>query len=91
MFRSIELASRAAEHFTRLYYTAYDSTTRIDDVAAFYRPSSALTWNGNPKQGSDGVKELMMGMPPTKHEVQSFDCHPIFGEFAPFHPVLVRS
>jgi len=81
--KDIELASRAAEHFTRLYYSAYDSATRVEDVSAFYRPTSALTWNGNPKQGSDGVRELMMSMPPTKHEVHSFDCHPIFGNQPP--------
>ncbi|KAF7974915.1 hypothetical protein HWV62_1805 [Athelia sp. TMB] len=79
----IELSARAADHFTRLYYSAYDSATRIDDLPKFYRPTSSLTWNGNPYQGSDGVKELMKGMPATKHEVQSFDCHPIPGTQPP--------
>lgn len=89
LFRSIEIATRAADHFTRLYYTTYDSATRIDDLPNFYRPTSALTWNGKPFEGVDGVRELVAGIPVTKHEVQSFDCHPIPGSpTAP--PSIVR-
>ena len=76
---SIEIATRAAEHFTRIYYAAYDSDTRLADLPHFYRPSSSLTWNGKPFQGIDGLKQLVLKMPMTKHEVQSFDCHPIPG------------
>jgi len=39
-----------------------------------------LTWNGKPFQGTDGLIELVSKMPATKHEVQSFDCHPIPGK-----------
>ncbi|THH16646.1 hypothetical protein EW146_g4028 [Bondarzewia mesenterica] len=70
-----------ADHFTRLYYTAYDSPTRVDDLPNFYRPNSALTWNGTPFEGAQGVRALLRDMPKTKHEVQSFDCHPIPGAF----------
>lgn len=76
---SIEIATRAADHFTRLYYTTYDSPTRIDDLPNFYRSNSALTWNGTPYEGIDGVRDLITRMPRTRHEVQSFDCHPIPG------------
>ncbi len=76
---SIEIATRAADHFTRLYYSAYDSSTRVDDLPNFYRPNSAVSWNGNPYEGSQGVRDLMAKMPKTQHEVQSFDCHPIPG------------
>ena len=78
---SIEIATRAADHFTRLYYSTYDSPTRVDDLPNFYRPNAALTWNGKPFEGTDGVRELLIGIPATKHEVQSFDCHPIPGPF----------
>ncbi|KAI9429864.1 NTF2-like protein [Lactarius indigo] len=67
----IEIATRAADHFTRLYYSAYDSSTRVDDLPNFYRPNSAVSWNGNPYEGSQG------------HEVLSFDCHPIPGSQPP--------
>jgi Nuclear transport factor 2 (NTF2) domain len=77
---SIEISTRAADHFTRLYYSAYDSSTRVDDLPNFYRPNSAVSWNGNPYEGSQGVRDLMAKMPKTQHEVQSFDCHPIPGE-----------
>ncbi|GBE77254.1 NTF2-like protein [Sparassis latifolia] len=79
----IELATRAADHFTRLYYSTYDSATRIEDIPNFYRSTSAMTWNGTPFQGSEGVRKLIIAMPPTKHDVQSFDCHPIPGSQPP--------
>ncbi|KAI9508348.1 NTF2-like protein, partial [Russula earlei] len=76
---SIEIATRAADHFTRLYYSAYDSPTRVDDLPNFYRANSAVNWNGNPYEGAQGVRELISKTPKTQHEVQSFDCHPIPG------------
>jgi NTF2-related export protein 1/2 len=78
---SIDIASRAADQFTRLYYKAYDSPNRVDDLPKFYRSSSTLTWNGKPYQGVAGVKELIENMPPTRHEVQSYDCHTIPGTY----------
>ena len=78
-FNSIEIATRAADHFTRLYYSTYDSSTRVDDLPNFYRPNSAVSWNGNPYEGSQGLRDLVAKMPKTQHEVQSFDCHPIPG------------
>ncbi|KAI0348236.1 NTF2-like protein [Trametopsis cervina] len=79
----VQVVSTAAEHFTRLYYSTYDSSTRTDDLPNFYRDTSALTWNGKPYQGKDGVRTLLKNMPVTKHEVQSFDCHPIPGSQPP--------
>ncbi|KAI0032144.1 NTF2-like protein [Vararia minispora EC-137] len=79
----IEIATRAADHFQRLYYTAYDSSTRVDDLPNFYRPNSAISWNGNPYAGAEGMRQLVMGMPKTKHDVLSFDCHPIPGTQPP--------
>ena len=52
----------------------------MDGLSKLYRPTSALTWNGNPYQGTEGIRELLKGLPTTKHEVQSFDCHPIPGQ-----------
>ncbi|KAG5647690.1 hypothetical protein DXG03_008413 [Asterophora parasitica] len=79
----VEIATRAADHFTRIYYSAYDSNTRLNDLPQFYRSSSSLVWNGKPFQGSEGLRELIQKMPVTKHEVQSFDCHPIPGTSPP--------
>ncbi|KAF8641159.1 hypothetical protein AX17_000794 [Amanita inopinata Kibby_2008] len=85
----IEIATRAVDNFTRIYYTAYDSDTRLSDLPQFYRPSSSLTWNGKPFQGADGLRQLIEKMPPTRHEVQSFDCHPIPGTHPPSLLVVV--
>ncbi|KAK0208632.1 hypothetical protein DFS33DRAFT_1380138 [Desarmillaria ectypa] len=79
----ISIATRAADSFTRIYYNTYDSSTRVADLPSFYRSSSSLSWNGTTKQGIDGLKELITKMPPTKHEMQSFDCHPIPGTSPP--------
>ncbi|KAH9948229.1 NTF2-like protein [Amylocystis lapponica] len=79
----IEIATRAADQFTRLYYSTYDSSTRTDDLPNFYRPTSAVTWNGKAFHGSEGVRKLINGMPISRHEVQSFDCHPIPGSQPP--------
>jgi NTF2-related export protein 1/2 len=89
MYSSIQIATRAAEQFTRLYYSTYDSATRVDDLPKFYRDSSSLTWNGKPHQGIAGVKDIIQNMPPTSHEVHSFDCHPIPGSDLPPHPDIV--
>src|SRR6266404_7511808 len=88
---SIEIATRAADHFTRLYYSAYDSPTRVDDLPNFYRPNSAVSWNGNPYEGSQGVRDLIAQMPKTQHEVLSFDCHPIPGESITITPFFRTS
>ncbi|KAJ7631196.1 hypothetical protein FB45DRAFT_559512 [Roridomyces roridus] len=85
----IEIATRAADSFTRIYYTAYDSPTRLSELPKLYRPTSALTWNGTPFQGSGGVVTLVQNMPPTKHEIQSFDCHPIPGTSPPSLLIIV--
>lgn len=76
---SISIATRAADSFTKLYYSAYDAPTRLNDLPNFYRATSSLSWNGTQKQGVEGLKELITNMPPTDHDVKSFDCHPIPG------------
>ncbi|KAJ3936232.1 MAG: hypothetical protein NXY57DRAFT_986374 [Lentinula lateritia] len=79
----ISIATRAADKFIQLYYATYDSPSRLSDLPNFYRPISSLTWNGKPLQGPDGLRSLIEKMPPTKHEMQSFDCHPIPGSTPP--------
>ncbi|KXN88873.1 NTF2-related export protein 1, partial [Leucoagaricus sp. SymC.cos] len=85
----IEIATRAADHFTRLYYAAYDSDTRLADLPKFYRESSSLLWNGKPFQGLDDLRQLIQNMPMTKHEIQSFDCQPVPGTSPPSLLVIV--
>ncbi|KAF7311120.1 NTF2 domain-containing protein [Mycena chlorophos] len=85
----IEIATRAADAFTRIYYAAYDSPSRLTELPKLYRPTSALTWNGTPFQGQDGVVSMVQNMPPTKHDIQSFDCHPIPGTQPPSLLIIV--
>ena len=77
MHVSIEIAVQAATLFVQLYYAAYDAPTRTTDVPKFYRPYSAVSWNGNPISGPDELTALLKDFPATVHNVQSFDCHPV--------------
>lgn len=73
----IEIAVQAGTSFVQLYYAAYDADSRAEDVPKFYRSHSAISWNGNPIQGPEGLADLLKKMPATGHNVQSFDCHPV--------------
>jgi hypothetical protein len=47
-------------------------------VALFYKPNSYLVWNGNEYNG-DKVQTFYKHLPPTRHDVSSFDVHEIPG------------
>jgi NTF2-related export protein 1/2 len=84
---SIEIAVQAGTSFVQLYYAAYDADGRAEDVPKFYRTHSAISWNGNPIQGPDGLADLLKKMPATSHNVQSFDCHPVPSQPFSFSPL----
>ncbi|KZS93191.1 NTF2-like protein [Sistotremastrum niveocremeum HHB9708] len=73
----IEISAQAARAFVQLYYPAYDSAGRDEDVPKFYRSYSSILWNGNPVTGADALKDFLKGIPTTAHEVLTYDCHPI--------------
>lgn len=75
----IEYAARAGEQFVSLYYSAYDSRNRAGLIPTLYVPQSTVVWNGNPVPGSNGVADLMNGLPATKHDVQTLDAQPVGG------------
>jgi len=85
----IDIATRGAEQFVELYYLAYDSEDRVESLPKFYRPKSSIVWNGNPIQGTEGVKRLIETMPRSKHEVQLHDCHPVPNSTPPSLHVVV--
>ncbi|CAO1630118.1 unnamed protein product [Jaminaea pallidilutea] len=84
----IEYAARAGEQFVSLYYSAYDSRNRAGLIPTLYVPQSTVVWNGNPIPGSNGVADLMNGLPATKHDVQTLDAQPVGGgsNSGSFHP-----
>jgi NTF2-related export protein 1/2 len=43
----------------------------------FYRPVSAILWNGNPYQGAVDFVKFVHQLPPTTHEILSIDCQPL--------------
>ncbi|KAF8527397.1 hypothetical protein BU17DRAFT_73851 [Hysterangium stoloniferum] len=73
----VEIANRGADEFLRVYYATYDSAKRVEGVPKFYRESSQLTYNGTAFTGPAAITALIERLPVTKHEVQSYDCHPI--------------
>ncbi|KAF8314023.1 NTF2-like protein [Clavulina sp. PMI_390] len=75
----VQIANRGAESFLRLYYNAYDSTTRAETISKFYRDTSTFSWNGTAIVGVEKIKEFMAKLPISKHEMQSWDCHSLQG------------
>ncbi|KAF8586258.1 NTF2-like protein [Ramaria rubella] len=73
----VEIANRGADEFLRVYYATYDSAQRVEGLPKFYHDTSYLTYNGTMVTGPGAIKELLERLPVTKHEVQSYDCHPI--------------
>ncbi|KAG9044047.1 hypothetical protein FS837_008841 [Tulasnella sp. UAMH 9824] len=83
-----ELANLRADSFLRLYYNAHDSTAqfRKENVPRFYRAQSTCNWNGNALVGPDQIQGFWAGKPLSKHEIQSYDCHPIPGSSSDTRP-----
>lgn len=77
MLISVEIANRGADEFLRVYYATYDSAQRAEGMPKFYRETSHLSFNGTAVTGPEGIKSLLEQIPLSKHEVQSYDCHPI--------------
>src|SRR4051812_7198387 len=48
-------------------------------LGKLYRPQSELVWNGNRIVTLAGIGEFFSKMPPSRHDIQSVDCHPIAG------------
>jgi NTF2-related export protein 1/2 len=43
----------------------------------YFRPDSAIVWNGNPLGGGDAFVQMYATMPQTYHEVTDFNVHPL--------------
>lgn len=52
-------------------------------LGKLYRPHSELVWNGNKILTLEGIGGFFSRMPPTRHEVQAVDCHPLAGTSPP--------
>ncbi len=50
-------------------------------LAGFYSEGSFLVWNGTAHTGGNDISTFYMSLPSSEHEVQSFDCQPIDGQF----------
>ena len=59
-------------------------------IPTLYLPESTIVWNGHPISGSSNLATLLNSMPGSKHEVQTFDCHPLGGGTESGECALVR-
>jgi len=75
----MELAVRAADDFINIFYTNMDVSTRPETLTNLYRPSSTFVWNGNKIQGVEAIKDFLSKLPPSRHDIQSYDSHAIPG------------
>jgi len=86
----MDFTSNAAETFVTAYYAASDSPQRTQVrshglwreahhqlLPSLYLPTSSISWNGNPISGAAQYGQLLDAQPGSKHEIQSFDCHPL--------------
>ncbi|KAK9456913.1 hypothetical protein V1511DRAFT_495660 [Dipodascopsis uninucleata] len=71
----IDLITRGAENFIRIYYDAIDN--KRDGIKALFEPNASVVYNGNPLPGGEAVSQLYANMPVTHHDVGDFDCHPL--------------
>lgn len=74
-----DLTVQGADAFLRLYYRAYDSANRGEELPKFYRSGSTSTWNGTELEDLDAIRAFVITLPPSSHEIQSFDCHSLPG------------
>lgn len=49
-------------------------------MVKFYRDTSHITYNGTAVNGENAIKVFLEQLPISKHEIQSYDCHPIPSE-----------
>lgn len=68
------VSTEAAEEFVQSFYPALNSNRAR--IASFYSPAiSTILFNGNPVADGNAVQDIFVNkMPPTRYEVQTFDC-----------------
>ncbi|WVW80456.1 hypothetical protein I302_102438 [Kwoniella bestiolae CBS 10118] len=79
---AIDAASHGAIAFCQVYYEAYDEPTRRDsEIPLLYLPNSKIIWNGNTVPSDrPGLSEFLKGIPLSRHDLQTLDCHPVSAE-----------
>jgi len=75
----VDAVNRAAEGFLQIYYECMDGPLRDANIVKLYRDVSTMIWNGEVVTGAEKIKDFLAKMPESKHEIQSWDCHPIPG------------
>lgn len=83
----VDEVNRAAEGFLQMYYDFMDAPLRNANIINMYRETSTMLWNGQTLTGAEKIKEFLGTVPESKHEIQSWDCHPIPG-YTPA-PILI--
>ena len=72
-----DLALATAQAFVGSFYTQMDRSRQT--LPDLYRDDVRCSWNGNAAAGRREVETLLSRLPASKHEVQSYDCHPVPG------------
>ncbi|KAI9312537.1 nuclear transport factor 2 [Dichotomocladium elegans] len=71
----VALAESSTAQFVHLFYDHYDKQRNL--LGNFYRDNSAILWNGNAFSGAPQFSEFLSRLPPSQHEISSYDCQPI--------------
>jgi len=71
----INLAAKASEEFTKLYYDHVDN--KKAGLSKLYMDNGLLVYNGNGFNGKDAITKFIMELPTTKHDLTTIDAQPI--------------
>lgn len=76
----INEAARAAEEFTKIYYSNIDQKKLT--INKLFMETALLVYNGNGFNGVDAISKFIKDMPETKHDITTIDSQPILDESA---------
>ncbi|XP_065582618.1 NTF2-related export protein-like isoform X1 [Artemia franciscana] len=80
-------SAEIAEKFVELYYDSMDKARQ--KLLMMYLDDATLSWNGNGGKGKAYVMNLILAIPPTQHEVASFDAVPMIVDPLPGRPSIM--
>mmetsp|Transcript_20092 Transcript_20092/g.27708 ORF Transcript_20092/g.27708 Transcript_20092/m.27708 type:complete len:128 (-) Transcript_20092:102-485(-) len=65
------------EKFRDCFFHLFD--TRRHEVHNFYKENTILNWNGNMVRSTIPIRDFLIQLPASSHDVNTFDCQPIPG------------
>ncbi|KAI9208784.1 uncharacterized protein BJ171DRAFT_487269 [Polychytrium aggregatum] len=71
-----DVAARGADAFVETFYKLWDTQRHL--LIRLYKDTTPILFNGMPFSGGSSFEEHYQRLPATVHEIQSYDCHPLY-------------